>query len=51
MILEKELSKKLHELIAPTIEVTGVNIKDARDEAPDVFYGDRLGMHIQSMTV
>jgi hypothetical protein len=44
VILKKELAKGQHELIAPVVQVNGVDIEDDGDEVLDVVDGDRLGM-------
>jgi hypothetical protein len=44
VILKRELAKGQHELIAPAVQVNGVNVEDNGDEVLDVVDGDRLGM-------
>ena len=44
MILKRELAEGQHELIAPVVEVTGVDVEDDGDEIPDVGDSDWLGI-------
>ncbi|XP_039831974.1 uncharacterized protein LOC120692666 [Panicum virgatum] len=47
VILDGELAEGEQKLITPSVEVTGVDVEDDRDEAADVGDGDRLRMQIQ----
>jgi hypothetical protein len=47
VILEGKLAKDQHELIAPAVEVAGVDVEDDHDVSPHVVDGDRLGMQVQ----
>lgn len=44
VILKRELTEGQHELIAPAVEVNGVDVKDDGDEVLDVVDSDCLGM-------
>lgn len=41
MVLKRELARDEHELIAPMVEVTGVDIEHDGNMVPDVVDGDR----------
>jgi hypothetical protein len=45
--LEGEFAEDQQELIAPSVEVVGVDIEDDVDEAPDVVDGDGLGVKVE----
>jgi hypothetical protein len=45
--LEGEFAEDQQELIAPAVEVVGVNVEDDVDEAPDVVDGDGLGVKVE----
>jgi hypothetical protein len=47
VVLEGELAEDEKKLIAPTVEVTGINVEDGGDVVPDVADGDGLGMELQ----
>jgi len=47
VILERELAEGQQKLIAPATELTGVDVKDDRDEAADVVDSNRLGEQVQ----
>jgi hypothetical protein len=44
--LEGEFAEDQQELIAPTVEVAGVDVENDVDEAPDVVDGDGLGVKV-----
>jgi hypothetical protein len=45
--LERKFAEDQQELIAPTVEVVGVDIENDVDEAPDVVDGDGLDVKVQ----
>jgi hypothetical protein len=45
--LEGEFAEDQQELIAPSVEVVGVNVEDDVDEASDVVDGDDLIMKVE----
>jgi hypothetical protein len=45
--LERKFAEDQQELIAPTVEVVGVDVENDVDEAPDVVDGDGLGVKVQ----
>ena len=47
MILDGELAEGEQKLITPSVEVTGVDVEDDRDEAADVVDGHHLGVQVQ----
>jgi hypothetical protein len=47
MRLEREFAEDQQELIAPTVEVVGVDVENDVDEAPDIVDGDGLGVKVQ----
>ena len=46
MALERELAEDEQKLVAPTVEVAGVDIEDGGDVVPDVADGDSLGVEL-----
>jgi len=47
MALKRKLAEDEQELIAPTVEVTGVDVEDGGDVVPDVADGDSLGVKLE----
>jgi hypothetical protein len=45
--MEGEFAEDQQELIAPAVEVVGVNVEDDVDEASDVVDGDGLGVNVE----
>ena len=47
VVLKRELAEDEQELIAPAVEVAGVDVEDGGDVVPDVVDGDGLGLQLQ----
>jgi len=47
VVLKRELVEDDLELIAPAVEVAGVDVEDGGDVVPDVVDGDGLGVQLQ----
>jgi hypothetical protein len=47
MALKSELAEDEEKLIAPAVEVTGINVEDGGDVVPDIADGDGLGVKLQ----
>ena len=47
MVLKRKLAEDEQELIAPAVEVAGVDVEDGGDVVPDVVDGDGLGVQLQ----
>jgi hypothetical protein len=45
--LKGEFAEDQQKLIAPSVEVVGVDVEDDVDEAPDVVDGDGLGVKVE----
>ena len=47
MALERKLAEDQQKLVAPAVEVTGVDVEDGGDVVPDVADGDSLGVKLK----
>jgi len=47
MALDRKLAEDEQKLVAPAVEVTGVDVKDGGDVVPDVADGDSLGVKLK----